>query len=84
MAKLSEAFQSDKLSLSGAMDELEATLGFFDNLKISPEAGHGLTRFIEISTSLLSFVATILQHLQVVEKMLILLSAILNHWYVGL
>ena len=36
LSKLSEAFQSDDLSLSSVLDELDATLGYLEQLKSSP------------------------------------------------
>ena len=45
LGRLSEAFQSDSLSLNGALDEFDATLGYMDQLKSSP--GHNLTSFLK-------------------------------------
>ena len=45
LGRLSEAFQSDTLSLNGALDELDAVLGYLEQLKSSP--GHILSGFIK-------------------------------------
>ena len=44
LGKLSEAFQSDSLSLSSALDELDAALGIIEQLRNSP--GHVLGTFM--------------------------------------
>ena len=45
LAKLSEAFQANNLSLSSAIDELDATLGVLKQLEVSP--GYSLLSFRE-------------------------------------
>lgn len=45
LGRLSEVFQSDNLCLSSAVDELDAALGFIDQLRSSP--GHTLAHFID-------------------------------------
>jgi hypothetical protein len=45
LSNLSEAFQSDNLSLSRALDELDATLGLLEQLSTSP--GHVYSKFLQ-------------------------------------
>ena len=45
LSNLSEAFQSDNLSLSRALDELDVTLGHLEQLSMSP--GHIYSKFLQ-------------------------------------